>query len=74
VAGSNEVFHFIAEQISPLTYVNLMDQYYPWYRADDFAPLDRSIRRGEYHGVLEMAARHGLRRVDEHRERRRLGI
>lgn len=74
VAGSNEVLHFVAEQISPLTYLNLMDQYYPWYRADDFAPLDRSIRRGEYHRVLDMAERHGLRRLDEHRERRRLGI
>ena len=74
VAGSDEVLHFIAEEISPLTYVNLMDQYYPWYRADDFPPLDRSIRRGEYHRVRQMAERHGLRRLDEHRERRRLGI
>ena len=74
VAGSDEVLHFIAEQISPLTYVNLMDQYYPWYRADDFPPLDRSIRQGEYHRVRQMAERHGLHRLDEHRERRRLGI
>jgi putative pyruvate formate lyase activating enzyme len=74
VAGSNEVLDFIAKDISPLTYVNLMDQYYPWYRAEDFAPLDRSILRGEYRRVLDMADRHGLRRVDEHRERRRLGI
>jgi hypothetical protein len=28
-AGSNEVLDFIAKDISPLTYVNLMDQYYP---------------------------------------------
>ena len=74
VAGSNEVLDFIAKDISPLTYVNLMDQYYPRYRAEDFAPLDRSILRGEYRRVLDMAERHGLRRVDEHRERRRLGI
>jgi putative pyruvate formate lyase activating enzyme len=74
VAGSNEVLDFIAKDISPLTYVNLMDQYYPRYRAQEFAPLDRSILRGEYRRVLDMADRHGLRRVDEHRERRRLGI
>jgi len=74
VAGSNEVLDFIAKQISPLTYVNLMDQYYPWYRADDFTPLDRPLRQGEYSRVLEMAEQQGLRRLDEHRERRQLGI
>jgi len=74
MADSNEVLDFIAKDISLLTYVNLMDQYYPWYRAEDFAPLDRSILRGEYRRVLDMAERHGLRRVDGHRERRRLGI
>lgn len=74
MAGSNDVLHFIAEELSPRTYVNLMDQYYPWYRADDFAPMDRTLRRGEYCRALDMAERHGLRRLDEHRERRRLGI
>jgi putative pyruvate formate lyase activating enzyme len=74
VAGSNEVLDFIAKDISPLTYVSLMDQYYPCYRAEDFPPLGRPILRGEYRRILDMAGRHGLRRVDEHRERRRLGI
>ena len=74
LAASNEVLDFVAKDISPLTYVNLMDQYYPSYQAENFAPLDRSILRGEYRRVLDMADRHGLRHVDEHRERRRLGI
>ena len=74
VARSEEVLRFIAEEISPSTYVNLMDGYYPWYRADNFAPLDRTLRQGEYRRVLEIAHRYGLHRLDEHRERRRLGI
>lgn len=74
VAGSHEVLDFIANEISPTTYVNLMDQYYPWYRAGDFAPLDRPLRQGEFSRVVEMAERQGLRRLDQHGERRRLGI
>jgi putative pyruvate formate lyase activating enzyme len=74
LADSRDVLSFIAGEISPHTYVNLMDQYYPCYRADDYPPLDRPLLRGEYQRVLETAERHGLRRLDQHRERRRLGI
>ena len=41
VSGSDEVLAFLAEEISPDTYVNVMDQYRPCYRADENPPLDR---------------------------------
>lgn len=73
-AGSSAVLDFIAQKISPQTYLNLMDHYYPWYRADGFPPIGRSLRHGEFPRVLEMAEQRGLHRLDEHHERRRLGI
>lgn len=74
LADSGDALLFIAREISPSTYVNLMDQYYPCYRADDFPPLDRPLLRGEYRRAAAMAERCGLRRLDQHVERRRLGI
>lgn len=73
-ADSSTVLDFIAQKISPQTYLNLMDQYYPWYRADNFPPLGRTLRHGEFPRVLEMAEQRGLHRLDEHHERRRLGV
>ena len=64
LANTDRVLAFIAEKISPATYVNLMQQYYPCYRAWDNPPLDRPITVDEYAQALEMAARHGLTRLD----------
>ena len=55
---------FLAEEISPNTYLNLMDQYRPAYRADEFPDLDRPTTREEYRAALAIAARQGLRRLD----------
>ena len=46
VAGSSEVLDFVANEISPLTYVSLMDQYYPWYRLATFRPWIESFPSG----------------------------
>ena len=65
IAGSEEVVRFLAEEISPNTYLNLMDQYRPCYRADDYAELDRPITKSEFGEALNLANRYGLRRVDD---------
>ncbi len=66
IAGSDQVLRFLAEQVSPNTYVNLMDQYRPCYRAGDYPEIDRPISQDEYHEVQAAAARYGLERLDEH--------
>ena len=43
VSGSDEVLAFLANEISPDTYINVMDQYRPCYRAYENPPLDRRI-------------------------------
>ncbi len=41
LAGTEKVLEFLAREISTNTYVNLMDQYHPSYRADGIEPLSR---------------------------------
>jgi putative pyruvate formate lyase activating enzyme len=62
VSGTDEVLAFLAEEISPDTYVNVMDQYRPCYRAEENPPLDRRITRGEFDQAKVRAADLGLHR------------
>lgn len=62
LAGSREVLRFIAEEISRDTWINLMDQYHPAYRAYDYPELARRITTGEYAEVVAYARSLGLHR------------
>ena len=62
LAGSRELMHFIATEISPHSYVNVMSQYRPEYKASDYPELSRSITRQEYGEVIESAKAEGLYR------------
>ncbi len=64
LANSEKVLAFIASEISPATYVNVMRQYHPCYRASETPPLDRPITNEEYRRALEMARQLGLTRLD----------
>jgi putative pyruvate formate lyase activating enzyme len=67
LASTAEVTDFLAREISTETYLNLMDQYHPCYRADRYPPLDRSISPQEYAQALTDARRAGLHRFDRPR-------
>jgi len=60
VAGSRQVLDFIAKEISPRSYVNVMDQYRPCYRAHEFATIARRPSAEEYREAREHALRLGL--------------
>jgi hypothetical protein len=47
LANTDTVLAFVAREISPDTYVNIMRQYFPCYRAWDYPPLDRPITPDE---------------------------
>lgn len=64
LANTRGVLEFIAEELSLDTYVNLMDQYYPCYRAHEYPPLDRRLTLAEYRAAVEIARELGLRRVE----------
>lgn len=63
-ANTEKVLAFLAREISRNTYLNIMAQYRPCYRASDCPPLDRPITRKEYEAALALAAKHGLGRLD----------
>jgi putative pyruvate formate lyase activating enzyme len=64
VAGTAEIVKFIAHEISKNTYINIMDQYHPCYKAFDHPPLNRRITAKEYTEALDMAIKAGLKRID----------
>ena len=66
LAGTEQVLRFIAEKISRDTFVNIMAQYYPSYRAWEHPGLARRITREEYHQALALARRLGLPRAGPH--------
>lgn len=67
LAGTEEIVRFLAEEISPNTYLNLMDQYRPAYKAAQYPPLDRPLRKEEFEEALNLARRAGLKRLDKRR-------
>lgn len=64
MAGTGEVVRFIAEEISKNTYINIMDQYHPCYKAFEHPPLNRRITRQEYAEAIQLALDAGLKRID----------
>jgi putative pyruvate formate lyase activating enzyme len=64
LAGTYQAMKFITQEISKNTYVNLMDQYRPCFKAEDHPPLDRRITREEFNRAVKMARDFGLERLD----------
>ncbi|MEA3400492.1 MAG: radical SAM protein [Armatimonadota bacterium] len=64
LAGTEEITQFLAS-LSEDTYVNVMAQYRPCYRAGEFQELSRHITRGEYREAVRAAYDAGLHRLDE---------
>ena len=62
LAGSRKVLEFISREVSLNSYVNIMEQYRPAYRAIRYTELGRAIKAGEYEEVLEWASALGLHR------------
>ena len=63
LAGTEEVVRFLADEISPDTYTNIMAQYYPCYKAGEHPPLDRRITNEEYRKAVKAARKAGLKRL-----------
>lgn len=63
IAGTKEVMEFLAKEISKDTFVNVMDQYRPCFKAKDYPPLDRRITYQEYQRARKLAKEAGLKRI-----------
>lgn len=63
IAGSYEILKFLAEEVSLNTFINIMDQYRPCFRAYLYPELSRRITKEELHDVLNVAKEMGFRRI-----------
>ena len=64
VSGSEEVVEWIAQNLPKDTYVNIMAQYSPQYKAYDYPQISRRITAAEYKRVVNRAKESGLTNLD----------
>jgi putative pyruvate formate lyase activating enzyme len=62
VASSEAMLKFIAEEISVHSYVNIMEQYRPEYRAHEYPEINRRITHKEYLEAIQWAKHYRLYR------------
>ncbi len=60
LSDTEKVMKFIAEEISPDTYVNIMAQYHPAHKALYVPELDRRITMEEYREAVKIALKYGI--------------
>jgi putative pyruvate formate lyase activating enzyme len=64
VGGTEQVLGWIAENLPKDTYVNIMSQYRPMYKAFEFPEISRRLTRQEYRESLHWAREVGLTNLD----------
>ena len=66
IAGTQQILEWVASELGPDIYVNLMDQYYPAGKVSgmDYVEISRGITSKEYRLALEAARAAGLGRLD----------
>lgn len=74
LAGTREVCRFLAREVSPDTYINVMGQYWPAWRAAGFPPLDRRVTTAEVEEAYRVAREEGLHRFDTREPARALRL
>lgn len=64
IAGTGRFVQFVANKLSPATYVNIMAQYRPEHTAKGIPELARRITSAEYSQAIRWAREAGLTRLD----------
>lgn len=64
LAGTREIMEFLAREVSPNTYVNVMGQYRPCGRAHEHPSLRKFLSGPEHEQAQQMAREAGLTRLD----------
>lgn len=70
LAGTEEAMFFLAKNISPNTYVNIMDQYYPCGNVSSKSAIGRRISRDEFNAAVAAARAAGITRLDRREKHR----
>ena len=69
LAGTGEIVQFLADEISPETYLNVMAQYRPTYKAHQYPEINRRPSAQEMEEAVDLALKAGLTRLDERKAR-----
>lgn len=64
VGGSEDVIEWIGKNLPKNSYVNIMSQYTPMYKAFKYPEISRRITRNEYRKAVEAAKKVGLTNLD----------
>jgi len=66
IAGTEQVVQFLAREISPDTYINIMDQYRPAWKVTEnrYREINRRTTSEEHQATLRIAQEEGLYRFD----------
>jgi len=64
VSGTKKVIEWIAENLPKDTYLNLMSQYRPMYKADKYSKISRRLTHEEYTDAINWANEAGLTNLD----------
>lgn len=64
LAGTEAFVKFVAEELDPRTYVNIMAQYRPCYEANIYPELDRGLHSEEYQKAMVLARKYKLVNLD----------
>ena len=71
IAGTAAIMRFLAHDVSPDTYVNIMDQYRPSWRVgpQTYSPINRRVSAAEFDEAFAAARLVGLSRLDKRQSR-----
>ena len=64
VSGTKNVIKWIAENLAKDTYLNIMSQYRPMYKASEYPEISRKITRREYNDAGRWAKEAGLTNLE----------
>ena len=64
VSGTKKVIEWIAKNLPKDTYLNIMSQYRPMYKASEYPEISRAITRKEYNDAVTWAKEAGLTNLD----------
>jgi putative pyruvate formate lyase activating enzyme len=64
VSGTKEVIDWIAKNLPKETYLNIMSQYRPMYKASEYPEISRMITREEYQSAVSHAKAAGLSNLE----------
>lgn len=65
IADTEKFLIFVSDNLSKTTYLNIMRQYRPEYKASQYPEINRRIKRDEYLEALQWAKKYGLSRFDK---------